>query len=247
MSFSVEGKVALVTGANRGIGRVIVETLVKNRVSKVYAAVRDSSAIADWVSQSGGAIVPLTVDLTKPETIQQAAQKAGDVELLVNNAGIAKVVSVLAPHAIETLQEEMEVNTYGLIRIAQAFAPILAANGGGAIVQINSVVSIRNFANVATYSASKAASYSITQALREQLKEQKTQVLSVHPGPIATDMAKVAGMYDMADPPSVVAEGIVRALANSEFHLFPDKMARNFWNAYEAYARQVIESDPAAG
>jgi NAD(P)-dependent dehydrogenase (short-subunit alcohol dehydrogenase family) len=246
VSFSVEGKVALVTGANRGIGRTIVETLLKNGARKVYAAVRDVSTIADWVDQSGGSIVPITVDLTKPPTIQDAASKANDVELLVNNAGIATVTSPLAPNAIQALQEEIEVNLYGLIRIAHAFAPILAANGGGAIVQLNSVVSIRSFGNVSTYSASKAASYSITQALRDQLQSQNTLVLSVHPGPIATDMAKHAGMFDMADPPSVVADGIVRALSKGDFHLFPDNMAKKFWLAYEPYARQVVESDPTA-
>jgi short-subunit dehydrogenase len=139
------------------------------------------------------------------------------------------------------------VNVYGLIRVAQAFAPVLAANGGGAFVQLNSVVSLKSFADFATYSASKAAAYSITQGLRDKLKAQGTRVVSVHPGPIATDMADAAGLTAVADPPSVVADGIVAALAAGEFHVFPDKMARDFWSAYQGFARGVVEAEVKEG
>src|SRR5436309_8949899 len=131
----------------------------------------------------------------------------------------------------------MDVNVFGLIRMAQAFAPVLAANGGGAFVQLNSVVSVKSFPDFATYSASKAAAYSITQALRDRLKAQGTLVVSVHPGPIATDMADAAGLTAVADTPAVVADAIVAGLAAGEFHVFPDKMARNFWEAYRGFAR----------
>jgi len=130
---------------------------------------------------------------------------------------------------------------YGLIRMAQAYAPVLKANGGGAFVQLNSVASLRSFPAFATYAASKAAAYSITQALHSLLGEQGTRVLSVHPGPIASDMANSAGLADMAEAPSLVGEGIVQALRNGDYHLFPDSMAKQIWRTYENFAQLTVE------
>ena len=247
MSFSVQDKVALVTGANRGIGKSIVETLLKNGASKVYAAVRNPDSAADLVRASGGRVVAVELDLARPATIAAAVRTAKDVQLVVNNAGVLKTASPLAAGAIDALQFEIDVNVYGLIRVAQAFAPVLAANGGGAFVQLNSVVSLKSFADFATYSASKAAAYSITQGLRDELKAQGTQVVSVHPGPIATDMGDAAGLTAVAEPPSVVADAIVAALAAGEFHVFPDTMARKFWSAYQGFARAVVEAEAGEG
>jgi NAD(P)-dependent dehydrogenase (short-subunit alcohol dehydrogenase family) len=247
MSFSVKGKAALVTGANRGIGKSIVETLLKNGASKVYAAVRNPDSAADLVRASGGRVVTVELDLARPTTIAAAAKTAKDVQLVVNNAGVFKAGGLLAADAIDALQFQIDVNVYGLIRVAQAFAPVLAANGGGAFVQLNSVVSVKNFANSATYSASKAAAYSITQGLRDTLKAQGTLVVSVHPGPIATDMADSAGLGAIAEPASLVADGIIAALAAGEFHVFPDSMARKFWSAYQGFARAVVEAEAGEG
>jgi NAD(P)-dependent dehydrogenase (short-subunit alcohol dehydrogenase family) len=247
MSFSVQDKVALVTGANRGIGKSIVETLLRNGARKVYAAVRNPDSAADLVRASGGKVVAIELDLAKPATIVAAAKTAKDVQLVVNNAGIFEAGGLLDADAIDALQRQIDVNVYGQIRMAQAFAPVLAANGGGAFVQLNSVVSLKNFAESATYSASKAAAYSITQGLRDKLKAQGTAVVSVHPGPIATDMADSAGFGAIAEPASLVADGIVAALAAGEFHVFPDTMARKFWSAYQGFARAVVEAEVSEG
>ena len=158
-----------------------------------------------------------------------------------------KATDLLSSESVATLQTEMEVNVYGLMRMAHAFAPVLKANGGGALVQLNSVASIRNFAALATYSASKAASYSITQALRELLKDQGTQVVSVHPGPIATDMAADAGFQDVAAPAEVVPQAILAALAANEFHTFPDDMAKQVGAVYESFATNIIEANLEEG
>lgn len=244
---NVENKTVLVTGANRGIGKAIVESLIAAGAAKVYAAVRDTSSAAPLVETYGDKVVPLTLDLAKPETILAAAASATDVEIVVNNAGVLKTASALDTHAIEAFQFEIDINVFGLMRVAQAFAPVLKANGGGALVQLNSVASMKNFADFATYSASKAASYSITQTLRDKLKEQGTQVVSVHPGPIATDMANDAGLGEIAEPASLVGDIIIEALESGSFHAYPDTMAKQLGGAYASFAENVIEADMSEG
>lgn len=245
MSFDVRGQTAMVTGANRGIGRAITEALLENGAAKVYAGVRRPETLAEMVETWGDRLVALPLEMTDAASIAAAAAEAPDVTLVVNNAGVLRVASPLAPEAIDALREEMEVNVYGLLRVAQAFAPVLAANGGGALVQLNSVASHRSFADFATYSASKAAADSLTQALRDKLKAQGTRVLSVHPGPVLTDMAKEAGLGEIAEPVTLVSEGIIRALADGDMHLFPDSMAQSFWAAYEGFAKAFVEADMA--
>ena len=243
MGFEVKGKVALVTGANRGIGRSIVEALLKAGAARVYAGVRDPGSVKDFVESAGGRVVALKLDLTQPSEIIAAARAAQDVELVINNAGVLKAAGPLADDAFAALQFELDVNVVGLMRMAQAFAPVLAARGGGAFVQLNSVASLKNFADFATYCASKAASYSITQALRDNLRQQGTQVVSVHPGPIATDMASHAGLGEIAEPPGVVADAILAGLRRGDFHVFPDRMAQSFWQGYQPFAESFVEAN----
>ncbi|QDV20166.1 3-oxoacyl-[acyl-carrier-protein] reductase FabG [Gimesia panareensis] len=241
MGYEIKGQVGLVTGANRGIGKAILEGLLQAGAAKVYAAVRDPSSVSGLIGEYGDKVVPLEFDLTKPELIENAAKTASDVSLLVNNAGVLKTASALSENALESLDFEMNANVYGLIRVAQAFAPVLKANGGGALVQLNSVASLKTFPDFTTYCASKAAAYAVTQALKDQLKEQGTQVVSVHPGPIATDMGHDAGFDEIAEPPELVADGIVSALQSGEFHVFPDSLAKEMGSAYESFAKTVIE------
>lgn len=242
MSFEMKNSVALVTGANRGIGKAIVEGFLSRGAAKVYAAVRTLSSADELVKTYGNKVVPVELDVTRPETITAAAKVANDVTLVVNNAGVLKAATPLSKHAFDSLAYEMDVNVYGLIRVAQAFAPVLKQNGGGGFVQLNSIASLKTFVDFATYSASKAASYSITQALRDQLKDDGIQVVSVHPGPILTDMAIEGGIAEVAEPASLVADAIVDALATEKFHAFPDTMARQFGSAYSSFAQNVVEA-----
>lgn len=191
------------------------------------------------MTEYGDKLVPIEVDLSKPNTISAAAATAADVDFVVNNAGVLTATNPLDEKAIDSLAFEMDVNVNGLIRMAQAFAPVLKANGGGAFAQLNSVASLRSFAGFSTYCASKAASYGITQALREVLSEQGTHVISVHPGPIATDMAADAG-FDVADPPSMVSDSILEALKTKSFLAFPDSMAQQVGGTYQSFAEAVI-------
>jgi short-subunit dehydrogenase len=159
-----------------------------------------------------------------------SSSAAGDVEVLINNAGILELATPLAEDALEKFNRELNVNVFGLIHIAQAFAPILKANGGGALVQLNSVASLKNFPDFATYSASKAAAYSITQGLRETLDEQGKLVVSVHPGLIETDMTDGLGFDEMTESPTLVSEAIIEGLGSGQFHVFPDTMQSSLGN-----------------
>ncbi len=242
MGIEIKGKVALITGANRGIGKTIAEVFLKNGASKVYLAVRDTDSTADLVSQYGDKAVPVHVDMSDEKSIIDLAATASDAQVVVNNAGILIPANPLSENAIDALKQEMDVNVYGLIRMAQAFTPVLEKNSDSALIQLNSVASIKNFADFTTYSASKAASYSITQSLRDYLTPKGITVISVHPGPILTDMAKTAGLDEMGEPPELVADGIIAALKSGQFHLFPDSMARDFERAYKGYADAFVEA-----
>lgn len=243
MPFDVRNRTVLVTGANRGIGKAILEEAIDRGAKKVYAAVRDLDSAAPLVAEHGDTVVPVHLDLDDPASISAAGIAAADVDVVVNNAGVLKLAGALDDEAIESLQFEMNVNVYGLLRVAQAFAPVLKANGGGALVQLNSVASVKTFPDFATYSASKAASYAITQGLRDSLRKQGTQVISVHPGPIKTDMGEEAGFGDDVDSPSVIAEAIFDAIAEGRFHVWPDAVAGPVGEAYQSFADNVIKAD----
>ena len=243
MTFDVKNKTVLVTGANRGIGKAVLEEALHRGAAKVYAAVRNTDTVSSLVAAHGERVVSIRLDLDDPASITAAATTATDVDVVVNNAGVMKTATAISDDAIETLQFALNANVYGLIRVAQAFAPILKANGGGAFVQLNSVASVKTFASFATYCASKAASYSITQGLRNSLRKQATHVVSVHPGPIQTDMAAAAGFGDGAASPSLVAGAIFDAISDRRFHVWPDPMAKQVGAAYHSFAENIVEAD----
>ena len=167
MTTEVKNSVALVTGANRGIGWAITEGFLDVGAAKVYAAVRDLSSVDDLIEKYGERVVPVEFDLSRNETVEAAAAVARDVNIVVSNAGVVRLSSPLDASVIDDLQYQMEGNVYPLIQLAQAFGPILKANGGGAFVQMNSLASLKNFLPFTGCSASKAAAYSVTQGLRE--------------------------------------------------------------------------------
>lgn len=241
MSFSVKNRVALVTGANRGIGRAIVDSFFAHGVSKIYLAVRNPESAQELQKQYGAKVVVVRADVTDADSLQRLAERARDVEILVNNAGVMNLSSPLSDEVEASLQYEFDVNVFGLIKTAKAFAKTLEANQG-ALVQLNSIASIKTFGDMTTYCASKAAAYSVTQGLREKLGEKGVAVLSVHPGPIATDMGDNAG-FTGAPGANVVSEGIVYALEAGDFHLFPDSTAKQLGEAYQSYAEQIILGD----
>jgi NAD(P)-dependent dehydrogenase (short-subunit alcohol dehydrogenase family) len=238
MSTTIENKVALVTGANRGIGKAIVESFLSHGAKKVYLAVRNPGSTRALEEKYRDKVVTVQADVSDGDSIKRLAEQATDVDIVVNNAGVLVPSSPLGENVEQALAKELDVNVFGLLRVANAFAEILE-NNQGALVQLNSVASIKNFADLSTYSASKAASYSLTQGLREKLGEKGVSVVSVHPGPIATDMAAEAG-FPEGESPATVSEGIVSALKAGEFHLFPDTMAKQFEAAYQSFSDNCV-------
>ncbi len=243
MSYDIKDKVVLITGANRGIGKDITESFLDHGAKKVYAAVRNLDSAKPLVQKYGDKVVPIHVDMTDTGSIAKAAETATDTEVLVNNAGVLTVSSPLADDALSSLEYEMNVNVYGLMNIAQKFAPVLKSNGGGALIQLNSVASLKSFSDFSTYCASKAAAYSITQALKEKLEDQGTTVVSVHPGPISTEMAESAGFGEIAEPVSLVSDSIINALNTGSFHAFPDSFAKMMETEYQGFAENIVEAN----
>jgi NAD(P)-dependent dehydrogenase (short-subunit alcohol dehydrogenase family) len=171
----VEGAVALVTGANRGLGASIAQALL-DAGATVYGGARDPASITN------DRLIPVRLDVTNDDDVAHAARTCTDVSIVVNNAGILRQSASLADGGIEAARAEMETNYFGSMRVARAFAPILRDNGGGALVNVLSVLSFISMPQGATYSASKSAAWSLTNALRIELRRQGTLVVAVHAG-----------------------------------------------------------------
>ena len=167
--FNVKNATALVTGANRGIGRAYVEALAAAGAAKVYAAARNPESVSDLVAANPDKVEPIQLDITDPRQVEAAARRATDVTLLINNAGVATSGPVLAATDLQSLQFDINVNVFGAAAMARAFAPTLVENKG-VLVNVNSVASLVNFPIFGGYSASKAALHSITQNLRAELE-----------------------------------------------------------------------------
>jgi NAD(P)-dependent dehydrogenase (short-subunit alcohol dehydrogenase family) len=210
----IRDSVAFVTGANRGIGLAFAQELLAGGARKVYAAARQPERI----TLSG--VERVRLDVTNPEDVAAAARQCTDVNLLINNAGIALWTGFLPPDSIEAARSEMETNYYGPLLLSRAFAPVLAKNGGGAIVNLLSVLSWVAVPSAGTYSASKAAAWALTNWLRTALREQNTQVVGVHAGPVDTDMAseitlpKVKPIFVVRQALSAVEAGRDEVLAD---------------------------------
>jgi NAD(P)-dependent dehydrogenase (short-subunit alcohol dehydrogenase family) len=209
----IEGAAALVTGANRGLGAAIAQALL-DAGATVYGGARDPESIAN------NRIIPVRLDVTNEDDIANAARTCTDVSIVVNNAGILRQSASLADGSIEAARAEMETNYFGSMRVARAFAPILRDNGGGALVNVLSVLSFISMPQGATYSASKSAAWSLTNALRIELRRQGTRVVGVHAGFIDTEMA--AGVSGEKVSPESVAEQIVTAVASDAEEVLAD-------------------------
>lgn len=182
IAMKLKDSTVFITGANRGLGLEFARQALARGARKVYAAARDPSQI------TLPGVIPIALDVNNPSQVAAAAADCGDVTLVINNAGIASLKGLLAEDSIEATQRMLETNLFGVMRVSQAFAPVLAKNGGGALLNVLSVSSWLSAPVLAAYSVSKAAAWSLTNGLRNELREQQTQVLGLHVSFIDTDM-----------------------------------------------------------
>jgi NAD(P)-dependent dehydrogenase (short-subunit alcohol dehydrogenase family) len=238
----IEGSVALVTGANRGLGAAFCRVLLDRGAATVYAAARNPAT----VTMPG--VVPVPLDITSPSDVTDVAARCGDVTLLVNNAGIETRSSVLSGHALDNGRLEFETNVLGPLAMSRAFAPILAANRGGAIVNVLSVLSWFSSPTTAMYCAAKAASWSLTNSLRQELLAQRTHVLALHVGYMDTDMT--AGIEAPKSAPDDVAAQAVAGLEAGAHEVLADDISRGVRAALSAELRAlypgIVATAPAA-
>ena len=194
--------VVLVTGANRGIGLAFAREALARGARRVYAAARDPASI------TLPGLLPIQLDVTDPGSVARAARECGDVNILVNNAGVAEFGGFLQADAATSLRRQLEVNLLGMLAMAQAFAPVLAANGGGAMLNVLSIASWINRPLLGTYGSTKSAAWALTNGLRHELRAQGTQVTALHMGFVDTDLTRGIEM------PKSTPEAIVREAFN---------------------------------
>ena len=215
----IAGRIVLVTGANRGIGAAVVDALVAAGASKVYAAVRS----VDAYRPRDPRIVPVALDVTDDARVAEVATELGDVEVLINNAGLSRGEPLLAASDAKAAEVEMRVNYFGTLSMCRAFAPVLARNGGGAIVNVLSIASRVSLPRIGSYSASKAAAFSLTQAIRAELAARGTLVVGVMPAFVDTDMARRVSAPKLTA--GALAASIIDALRDDIEDVYPGDAA----------------------
>jgi len=220
----ITDSVALVTGASGGLGKAYVEALLTAKAARIYAAARKADALTEITSLDPERVVPIQLDITDAQSVNNAAAKCQDVTLLINNAGVALNYGgfVTTPN-LQSARTEMEVNYFGTLTVSQAFAPILKQNGGGAIANILSILALATAPLIGTYSASKAAALALTRGIRAELAAQKTLVIAVMPGTIDTEMSK-----NYAGPKvsvTEVAQATLQAIRDGVEDIYPGEQA----------------------
>jgi NAD(P)-dependent dehydrogenase (short-subunit alcohol dehydrogenase family) len=216
----------LVTGANRGLGRSLVEELLRRDVKTIYATARTAQSLEAIQALDRNRVIPLVIDITDPAQVQAAADavKATPPSLVINNAGLLASYGVL-DSSLDAIRRDVETNYFGLLNVVRSFGPILERSKGSALVSILSVASLASMPALGGYSASKAAAFSLTQALRSQLRAKGVRVHAAFPGPIDTDMIRTFEMPKTK--PADVAAAILDGVAAGDDDIFPDPMSRD--------------------
>ncbi|WP_413943577.1 SDR family oxidoreductase [Bdellovibrio sp. HCB-162] len=227
------GKTVFITGANRGIGRALVEACLSKNVGKVYAASRKIENLPPF---NDPRVVAIKLDISKNEEIKKAAEECADTQILINNAGILNPGNILEGN-MEGFKKDMEINCFATLAMMRAFVPVLEKNKETRIVNIASIASYVNFPFIAGYSASKAALYSVSQAARIELSAKGIPVHIVNPGAIDTDMNKGSTM-DMTAPKDV-AESILKAVEDEIEDIIPDKIGRGMFEVWRKSPKEL--------
>src|SRR5262249_49136414 len=188
-TMNMTSSVAFVTGANRGIGRAFVERLLHGGARRVYAAARNPALLEPVVALDRARIIPMKLDITNWHEVETAAQAAADVNLLINNAGVLASGNGLASD-VDLLRQDIDTNYLRTLTMIRHFAPLIERNGGGAIINVLTLIALASMPGFGGYSASKAAAYSMTQAVRAELASKGIRVHAVFPGAVDTDMLR---------------------------------------------------------
>lgn len=228
--FTIKDKVALVTGANRGIGEAYVQYLLNAGVKTIYAAARDLENLKPLVATNPDVIKPILLDVTNTTHIKNLTDQISSLDILINNAGVANACLSTADNALEIARTEMETNYFGPLQITLALLPLLKQSEDALIINVSSIAGISSFPSLGPYSSSKAAVHSLTQGLRAELSSDKFHVLGVYPGPIDTRMAE--GMEMEKPKPSQVAERTFKSLNNGNVDVLPDDFSEQMYAAF---------------
>ncbi len=230
----IEGAIALVTGANRGLGLRFVEALVEFGAAKIYATARNIDTLDPLVRKHEGLVIPLGLDVTEQAQVDAAAEVAQDVTLLLNNAGVADGRSLLEATDLTGFEHEMAVNVFGVARMCQAFAPIIAANGGGAIANMLSTGFLVSWPTTGTYGATKAAANSLTEVLRYEMRDKGVEVFGIFAGWVDTDMTSDFDIEKTS--PSEIARNTLIGIEAGDDNVDADERSK--------LNRTLLKSDP---
>lgn len=231
----IKGSVAMVTGANGGIGQALVQELLKRGAAKIYLGARDPESLRELFTASSR-LIPVALDLTNLAQIEAAANTASDITLLVNNAGAVAFSGALAAKDTSAARQEMEVNYFGMLALTQALRSTPALQSGGAIVNVLSFLALATLPVAGTYSASKSAALALTRTLRAELKHRGVQVVGVLP--VQTDTAAFAPLPEPKLHPEEVASSTFDGLEAGEDDVFPGALSRG--------AAEAFKNNPAA-
>lgn len=233
MSLAIEGRTVLVTGANRGLGRALVDEALRRGAKRVYATSREPMVVAD------DRVTPLRLDVTRPEQIHAAVAGVESLDVLINNAGVS-VPDDLADRS--AFERHLAVNLYGALDVTQALLPLLA-RGRGSVVNVASLGALAAVPVLPAYSASKAALLSLTQSQRALMAARGVSVHAALPGPIDTDMVRALDIPKT--PPDHVARAIFDGLERAEEEIFPDPMSQLFSEGWRAGVAKQLERQNA--
>ena len=231
----IKDSVALVTGANRGIGRAFVEALLERGASRIYAATRDLSSLDAVVRLDPKRIHALKLDVTSADDARAAAAQAKDLTLLINNAGVLSFGG-LADIPVDVVRGDMETNFFGLLNVITPFVPVLERSQG-AIANILTLLSLASMPGVAAYNASKAAGWSLTQSVRADLAKRGIRVHAVFPGAVDTEMAR---SFEIPKAPAIdVARATLAGIEVNEEDIYPDAMSQQVYAAWREDHKSV--------
>ncbi|WP_169711849.1 SDR family NAD(P)-dependent oxidoreductase [Henriciella litoralis] len=232
----ITGSTVLITGANRGLGKTLVEAALSAGAKKVYAAARDETSL----TLNNSHVVPVEIDLTAPPTVSAAASQCSDANILINNAAFLANKSSLRADDLSEARLEMETNYWGLLGLVRACAANLGRKPESAIVNILSIGALAPVPFASSYCATKAAVWSLTQSLRLELQQQNTKVFAAFPGPISTEMAR-EHEQDGRTAPEVISHAIMDAIEQDTLDIFPDPSSQQVASSFRSNPLRLYE------